>query len=90
MPPVAAQGVADIHCELPRLVMSPLQLKCQFLGSALMQDQVSNFNKRGIKSDYFCSTRTEKERAAIIRGLQTANIALRLLFVTPETFSSEQ
>ncbi|EIE23153.1 P-loop containing nucleoside triphosphate hydrolase protein [Coccomyxa subellipsoidea C-169] len=57
---------------------------------ALMQDQVSNFNKRGIKSDYFCSTRTEKERAAIIRGLQTANIALRLLFVTPETFSSEQ
>ena len=55
-----------------------------------MQDQVSNFNRRGINSDYFCSTRTEKERAAIMRGLQTATSDLRLLFVTPETFSSEQ
>ncbi|BDA50130.1 ATP-dependent DNA helicase RecQ [Coccomyxa sp. Obi] len=63
------------------IVVSPL--------IALMQDQVRNFNNRGIKADYYCSTRTAKERAAIEQGLQ-GSTDLRLLFVTPETFSSEQ
>lgn len=72
---------------LPQVFHSHERIVC--FCSALMQDQVRNFNNRGIKADYYCSTRTARERASIEQGLQGI-IELRLLFVTPETFSSEQ
>jgi superfamily II DNA helicase RecQ len=55
-----------------------------------MQDQVSNFTKRGIPSDYYCSTRTDKERDNILRRLQAGSSNLRLLFITPESFGADQ
>ncbi|CAL8465365.1 g4901 [Coccomyxa elongata] len=80
-------GGKSLCYALPAVITGKLAIVVSPL-IALMQDQVRNFNNRGIKADYYCSTRTARERAAIEQGLQGIT-DLRLLFVTPETFSSE-
>lgn len=75
---------------LQQIVSTNVPMVVWLCYAALMQDQVSNFNKRGISSEFYCSTRTVKEREVLVRRLQSPNLDLRLLFVTPESFGSDQ
>ena len=58
--------------------------------AALMQDQAAGFQRAGMRADYLCSTRTERERQAIIRALQGAPPGLQLLLITPESLASPE
>eukprot|EP01117_Protostelium_nocturnum_P003645 TRINITY_DN1492_c0_g1_i1.p1 TRINITY_DN1492_c0_g1~~TRINITY_DN1492_c0_g1_i1.p1 ORF type:complete len:586 (-),score=202.94 TRINITY_DN1492_c0_g1_i1:1396-3153(-) len=68
LPALISQGVT--------IVVSPL--------IALMQNQVQDAKKRGIKVEFLNSTLTKKEKDGVKQKLRSKPIGLQLIYVTPE------
>ncbi|CAD7699856.1 unnamed protein product [Ostreobium quekettii] len=64
------------------IVVSPL--------IALMEDQVSAMQAKGIRAEYLSSTRTEYEKQAILGSLKSEGNFPQLLYVTPEMTQTEK
>ena len=54
-----------------------------------MENQVANLRKRSIPCDYLSSARTAQDRTSILQDIKSSTPSLKLLFITPESLSTE-
>ena len=67
--------------------------KCNFESNcshaALMENQVANLQAKGINANFLSSTKSGQERSAIMEDIKSNAPSIRLLFITPESLSTE-